>query len=138
MVEITFDYWNKLADQVNLISSLLGGFSIAVIANILVSDLDTKLMKKIMVAATFAACFFLVTVFAMTKLMMMTTKGYPLPLTEGDTFLPRIIGVSSFLFGTISLLVVIGLAGWTKSKRMGRFTTTIAIITFIGIMLMTT
>lgn len=72
-MEITFEYWNKLADQIVTISSLLAGFSIAVIANILVSDIGTKLMKRIMVAASLAASCFLVTVFAMTKLLLMST-----------------------------------------------------------------
>jgi hypothetical protein len=33
MIEIALEYWNKLADQIIVISSLLGGFSIAVVAN---------------------------------------------------------------------------------------------------------
>ena len=66
MTEITFEYWNKLAEQTITISSLLGGFSIAVIANFLVSDLNTKLSKSIMTVSTLAACFFLITVFPMT------------------------------------------------------------------------
>ena len=42
MTEITFEYWNKLSEQIVMISSLLGGFSIAVIANFLVSNLNTN------------------------------------------------------------------------------------------------
>ncbi|MBL4643425.1 MAG: hypothetical protein JKY44_07525 [Flavobacteriaceae bacterium] len=121
-----------------MISSLLGGFSIAVIANILVSDKNTRLLKNIMGASTLAASFFLVTVFAMTKLLMMTTNGYPLKVIESDLMLPRIVGMISFLFGIISLITMISLAGWTKSKKMGRFTTTIGIFTFIIIVIMLT
>jgi hypothetical protein len=33
MIEIALEYWNKLADQIIVISSLLGDFSIAVVAN---------------------------------------------------------------------------------------------------------
>jgi len=138
MIELTFEYWNKLADQTIMISSLLGGFSIAVIANILVSDKNTRLLKNILGASTLAASFFLVTVFAMTKLLMMTTNGYPLKVIESDLMLPRIVGMISFLFGIISLITMISLAGWTKSKKMGRFTTTIGIFTFIIILIMLT
>ena len=117
MTEITFEYWNKLADQVIMISSLLGGFSITVVANLLVSDTNNRLSKKIMLAATLAASFFLITVFAMTKLLMMTTKGFPMEVSESDLILPRILGVITFIIGIISLIAMISLAGWTKSKK---------------------
>ena len=51
--EIPFEYWNKLANQVIAISSLLGGFSIAIIANILVSQNDSRLVKIIMLVSTY-------------------------------------------------------------------------------------
>jgi len=137
MMEITFEYWNKLAEQTITISSLLGGFSIAVIANILVSERKDRLHKYIMVASTLAACFFLITVFAMTNLLLKTTAGYPMKVVENDLILPRALGVISFYFGIISLLTLIALAGWTKSKRMGRFTTVVGIITLILTLMMT-
>jgi len=138
MTEITFEYWNKLADQTITISSLLGGFSIAIIANFLVSETKTRLTNNIMAASTLAASFFLVTVFAMTKLLMMTTEGYPIKVVDNDLILPRIIGVIAFLFGIISLLTMISIAGWTKSKKMGKFTTMIGILTFLLILIMLT
>lgn len=58
MIEISFEYWNKLADQIIVISSLLSGFSIAVISNFMISDISTKLSRSIMKAATLAASFF--------------------------------------------------------------------------------
>lgn len=138
MTEITFDYWNKLADQTILVSSLLGGFSIAVVANLLVSEINTRLVKTIMIFSTLAASFFLITVFAMTKLLLMTINGYPLKVVSDDLLVPRIVGVSFFYLGTVSLITVISLAGWTKSKNMGRFTTTIGILTLIFTLFMTT
>tara|TARA_R110000787_G_scaffold86285_4_gene184024 strand:- start:12086 stop:12460 length:375 start_codon:yes stop_codon:yes gene_type:complete len=115
---MTFEYWNKLADQTITISSLLGGFSIAVIANILISETNTRLLKNIMIAATLAASFFIVTVFAMTKLLMMTTNGYSMKLTESDLMFPSIVGTISLFLGITSLITMISLAGWTKSKKM--------------------
>lgn len=138
MIEITFEYWNKLAEQTITISSLLAGFSIAVIANILISELNTRLLRAIMINATLAASFFLITVFAMTKLLMITTVGYPMKVTGSDLVLPRIVGVLSFFFGIISLITMISLSGWTKSKKMGRFTTVIGILTFILVLVMVT
>lgn len=138
MTELTFEYWNKLAAQIITISSLLGGFTIAVIANFLVSETKTRLKNYIMAASTLAASFFLITVFTMTKLMMMTTDGYPIKVVDNDLLLPRIIGVIAFLFGVISLLTMVSMAGWTKSRKMGIFTTTVGILTFLIIIMMLT
>ncbi len=52
MTEFTFEYYNKLADQIITISALLGGFSIAIIANFLVSETKTRLTNNIMIAST--------------------------------------------------------------------------------------
>jgi len=136
MIEATFEYWNKLADQTILISSLLGGFSIAVIANLLVSEINTRLSRSIMIASTLAASFFLITVFAMTKLLLMTTEGFPFKVVSDDLLFPRTTGAIFFLLGILSLTSVISLAGWTKSKKMGRFTTAIGIFTLILLLVM--
>ena len=138
MAENTFEYWNIFAEQIITISSLLGGFSIAVIANFLVSNLNTKLSKSIMAASTLAASFFLTTVFAMTNLLLKTTDEYPLKVVDNDLMIPSVVGVIAFYLGIISLLAMISMSGWTKSKRMGRFTTILGIITLILILLMTT
>lgn len=58
MTEISFAYWNALADQTILIGSLLGGFSIAVTANIIVSENTSRLLRNILVASTLSASFF--------------------------------------------------------------------------------
>lgn len=137
MTELTFEYYNKLADQIISISALLGGFSIAIIANFLVSETKTRLTNNIMVASTLSACLFLISVFAMTSVLMMTTEGYPKKILESDLLLPRGIGAFSFFLGIISLLTMIALSGWTKSKKMGIFTTIIGIITLILMISMT-
>ena len=138
MIELTFEYWNKLAEQTITISSLLGGFSIAVIANFLVSDLNTKLSKSIMAVSTLAASFFLITIFAMTNILMKTTVGYPFKVVDNDLMLPRVVGVITFFIGIISLVALISMSGWTKSKKMGRFTTILGAITLLLILLMIT
>lgn len=131
MMEISYEYWNKLASQTITISSLLGGFSIAIIANLIVSEFKTRLHQWILVASTFAACFLLLAVFAMTAVILQTTEGYPLAIVEEDFKFDRMAGAISFMFGIFSLFVIIALAGWMKSKRMGIFTTVTAILTLI-------
>ena len=135
---MSFEYWNKLANQIIVISSLLGGFSIAVIANLLVSDINTRLTRNIMASAVLAASFFLVSVFAMTKVLMMTTEGFPLKMAEGGLRGSSLIGGMTLLLGIMSLISMISLSGWTKSKKMGVFTTVVGILTFILILIMLT
>ena len=137
MIELSLEYSNKLASQMIVINSLLAGFSIAVIANLLISETNNRLMSAIMRFTTVAASSFLITLFAMTKIMMMTTKGYPFKVTNDALMLPRIVGMVFFFLGLVSLMTIISLSGWTKSKNMGRFTTFVGVLTFILIVLMT-
>lgn len=135
---MSFEYWNKLADQIIEISSLLGGFSIAVVANLLVSDASSRLSKNIMKAAVLAASFFLISIFAMTKVLMMTTDGFPLKATEEGIKISSLVGGMTLILGIMSLITLIALSGWTKSKQMGIFTTVVGIFPFILIVLMLT
>ncbi len=136
MNELSFEYLNKIAEQIVTISSLLGGFSIAVIANIIISETNTRITKYLLVSSSLAACFFLVTIFAMTNLLMKTSSGYPLPIDDGDLKLPRLVGIVFFYLGTISLISLISLAGWTKSKKMGIFTAVAGLITLVLTLMM--
>ena len=72
-MEITLEYWNELGKQTLLITSLLSGFSITVVANLLVSDKNDKLNNRILKSATLSAGCFLVSVFAMVNIVMTTT-----------------------------------------------------------------
>jgi len=134
MLELQPEYLNKIANQLIVISSLLSGFSIAVLANLLVTKSEEKILNYILKITTIAAACFLVTVFAMTKIVMMTTEGYPLAMESGDLNFPRNLGFGTFILGIISLSLLIVLSGWTKSKRTGIFTTTIGILTLIMIL----
>ena len=136
--EIPFEYWNRLANQIITISSLLAGFSIAINASILVSKTETRLLKIIMVISTLAGSFFLITLFAMTKLLLMTTEGYPFKVLSSNLTFPRVIGTISFILGILSLITIISMAGWTKSKRMGIITTSLGVFTLMMILLMIT
>jgi len=65
MFDIPLEYWNKLASQFITMSSLLGGFSIAITANLMVSEANSRLTNIILGAAAVASGCFLVTIFAM-------------------------------------------------------------------------
>ena len=133
---MTLEYWNELAKQTLLISSLLSGFSITVVANLLMSDKKEKLTNTILKTATSAASCFLVSVFAMVHIVMATTPGgYIKNVTISDFQGARIIGLLTFMIGLFALSTMIALSGWTKSKSVGRFTTAISILTLLLIFL---
>lgn len=136
MLKISLEYWNELANQLLLISSLLSGFSIVVVANLLIYKSNNRLIVYILKAATITVGCYLATIFSMVKIIMMTTKGYPFEVTESDLSLPRLIGFLTFFFGIISLSAVISLAGWTKSRSTGIFTTIVGFLTFVAIIIM--
>jgi cytochrome bd-type quinol oxidase subunit 2 len=138
MIEISLEYWNKLADQIIMISSLLAGFSITIVANFLVSETNNRLMRTILKSATIAASFFLIALFSMTRILMMTTEGFPFKVSGDDLIFPKLVGGISFFIGIISILTIISLSGWTKSKNVGIFTTALGILTLILIFYMLT
>ena len=139
MTEIEFEYLNKLASQLITITSLLGGFSIAIVANLLVSKMNTRLGKSIFIVTILSACSFLISLFAFVSVVMMTTDGYSNKIiTANDLLATRLIGFICFLFGVIFLTTFISLAGYTKSKKIGIFTTAIGILTIVLLLTMIT
>ncbi len=135
MIEMTPEYWNELANHFILISALLAGFSIAFIANLIVSDTNNRISKYLQITATIAASSFLISVFSMTTILMMTTKGYPLEIEESKFHTARIIGGVTFMIGIIALSTLIALSGWTKSKTTGILTTIIGILTLVMVLI---
>lgn len=79
---------------------------------------------------------FLVTVFAMIQIAMLTTPGgYIKNVISSDFIVPRIIGLTTFMIGLFSLTGMISLSGWTKSKKVGKFTTMIGVLTLLLILI---
>jgi hypothetical protein len=50
-MQMTCEYWNNLANQLVFVSSLLSGFSIAIVANLIVSDKNDKLTNALLKTA---------------------------------------------------------------------------------------
>ena len=136
MIELPLEYWNKLASQFIFISALLGGFSLAVTSSLLNAESSDRVKTNMFRAAVVSAASFLITIFAMTRILMMTTPGFPLKVTTSDLSLPRLVGILMFLTGIFSIITLVSLAGWAKSKKMGRFTTIVGILTLMLILMM--
>lgn len=134
MLELSFDYWNQLAGHLILTCALLTGFSIAITANLIINSNSNRLHNAILKVSTISSGCFLVAVFALTNILMKTTEGYPFEVTNADLTKPRIIGILSYMIGVVSLLTVIGMSGWTKSRNTGIFTTVVSAFALILIM----
>ncbi|WP_258099880.1 hypothetical protein [Marinoscillum pacificum] len=134
MFELSFDYWNQLAGHLILTCALLTGFSIAITANLIINSNSNRLHNAILKVSTISSGCFLVAVFALTNILMKTTEGYPFEVTNADLTKPRIIGILSYMLGVVSLLTVIGMSGWTKSRNTGIFTTVVSAFALILIM----
>lgn len=134
MLELSFDYWNQLAGHLILTCALLTGFSIAITANLIINSNSNRLLNAILKVSTISSGCFLVAVFALTNILMKTTEGYPFEVTNADLTNPRIIGILSYMIGVVSLLTVIGMSGWTKSRNTGIFTTVVSAFALILIM----
>jgi len=131
MPEIPLEFYNKLASQTMFISALMGGFSLAVIVTLLETESSDEVLIKVFKAAIISAASFLISIVAMTKVWAMTTSGFPLPISGDDTLIPRLIGLVFFVVGLISLVFIIIFSGRTKSKKLGKFTTIVGIISLI-------
>ncbi|MEN1784392.1 MAG: hypothetical protein AAGF77_04555 [Bacteroidota bacterium] len=134
-MDLNTAYLNSVVDQMIVVASLLGGFSIAIVANLLTFNTTNKIFDYIFKATTLAASCFLVSVFAMTKIVKMTTEGYPKKATLIGLETANYISSISFLLGIVFLCLVIGLSGWTKSKKMGFFTTAVGLFTCLLILM---
>lgn len=138
MEEISFEYMNKLASQMQFISALLCGFSLTVLVLLFDKEASDKITENIFRLSLFSTGAFLVSIFAMTNIFLMTTEGFPLKVGSKDLVFPNILGGLSFFLGIVAIALIIALLGWTKSKPLGIFSMAIGIITLILIILMVT
>lgn len=136
MLELSLEYWNTLSHQMILTSSLMSGFSMAIVVSLLVYKSDNRFINYILKVSTISAGCFLVAVFAATKIFLMTTKGYPFDVETKDIWLPRVMGGITYFLGILCFSIVLALSGWTKSKQLGRFTTVVGILTFLMVLFM--
>ena len=137
IMNLTPEYWNTLASQFILISSLLAGFSITIVANLISNDNNNKMLSRILKLSVVSSGSFLVSLFAMVHIYMITVlDGYLEKVTEDNFALERLIGLVTFFLGLCSLSAILSLSGWVRSKSNGRFTTLIGVIMFILILIL--
>ena len=127
-MEIPLEYLNKVANQIFFVSALLGGFSLSAVIMLVDNSATDKLITNMFRLSIVSATSFLVCIFSMTKVLMLTTKGVPMVVEYSDLVSPRRIGLITFLIGIMSMMGLISLSGWTKSKNLGIYTTIFGLI----------
>jgi len=136
MLTLSNDYINALATQIIFISVFLGGFSATLLVTLLVADNEHKMMKVLIVSSASAAILFIIATFAMTKLVMVTTPGFPLEIDENEMIRARVFGVLAHIGGILALMFTIGASGWLRSRRLGIATTMLGATGFIAIIVL--
>jgi len=127
---------NELASQTIFISALLGGFCLTVLVLLLDNESTSKIMTSIFVVSIIAIGAFLISIFSMTNILLTTTEGYPMPINKADLTNARITGSICFFIGILSVLIITSLSGWTKSKKLGVFSTIVGVISLVLIVRM--
>ena len=131
MKEMSFSYWNELSSQFMFMSSLMCGFSRAIVITLLIHNSSNRVLNIIFKLSVFSALTFLISIFSTTTIKMMTTEGYPLKFVESKFFTARVISGLSFFVGVLSIIRVMSLSGWVKSKRTGWLTTVLGIVSLV-------
>ena len=93
-------------------------------------------MPSIFRAVIIATASFLISIFAMTRILMLTTPGYPIKVTPEDLTFPRIVGFVSFVVGILSIITILFLSGWNKSGSLKKFSVVVAVVTLVLILLL--
>lgn len=131
MTEIEIPYLNTLSSQLLFICAFLGGFSATLLGTLITAELEGKVMFSIIIASAVSAMGFILSVLCMTGILLITTEGYPLEVNKGELNSLRLVGAFTMILGLLGLLVVIGISGWLKDKKLGYTTSAIAILGFI-------
>lgn len=126
-------YLKALSEQTLIISVFLGGFSAAILGNFIVSNNNKRIMKVLILGLVIASSSFLLNIIADFGTIMVLTPGYPYGTKIKNEILNDCYSIAgpTILIGIISLISVIGLTGWLKSKKLGIATTIVGVLTLI-------
>lgn len=135
MNELSDQYMHLLAEQFIFISVFLGGFSATLLATIISSDLNNKCSKAMIVTSATSALSFVICVFCMTGIFLMTSEGYPNHLGGYSMSFTKNLAAINLAIGILSFVTTIGLSGWLKSRGLGITTSILATIAFVVLLI---
>ncbi len=135
MPELAAGYLSDIATQVGALSAFLGGFAATFLGTLLALGLKGRMASVAIGFASVSAVAFIAAVVASTALVALLHPEAPTAVGDVSSAGPRALMSLAFLVGLYTLLVSLGLSGWTRSRGTG-LTTSIA--AGLGIVLVTT
>jgi hypothetical protein len=131
----TPEYLAELGRQLAAIAAFLGGFSITFFGTLLTIRREGRIIGWALGTAAAAAGLFAVNVITVT---MMITSLHPsapsfVTMSANELVRARWVTTLSLFFGTLSLLSSLSISGWLHSRRLGKATTAIGLLSFITI-----
>jgi hypothetical protein len=139
MQSLSTDYIAELGRQLATLSAFLGGCAAAFLATLLAADRTSRVAGAAAASAAIAAGTFIVAVVAATLVVMAAHPNAPAALTGGSqATVARAVAAFAFAVGIYALLASLGLSGWIRSRRLGRLTSTVAVLAGLLIAAVTT
>lgn len=133
MLDLPDTFLREIGVQSLLMSTFLGGISVSILGNLMVSDKNGKLIKVLIIGLSISSLSFILSILSSFELILILTEGYNEEVnSEMLTDNMRIVGRTT-LIGLFSLISVISLSGWMKGKKLGIITTILGIITLLFI-----
>jgi hypothetical protein len=126
--------------QLAAVSAVLGGFAVTFLSIVLtLADARRRVAGAVGLATTAAACFFLTTLgWALLATLTASVQASEGPVRAG---LAERLDIASaiqgpistlFLLGVLLLVAMLGAGGWLRSRRLGLFTTGVAVLTALA------
>ena len=138
MLELPNAFLREVGIQSLLIGVFLGGISVSILGNLIVSDNNGKLIKVLIIGLSISSLSFLLTIISSFELILILTEGWDEDVNSqvlGRTMRPIWM---SFYLGLFSLICVISISGWLKGRKLGIITTILGIITLLFLILIMT
>ncbi|KAA9331388.1 hypothetical protein F0P96_14170 [Hymenobacter busanensis] len=126
MQELSPEYLAEIARQMSAISAFLGGFAAAFLGTLLTQSTPRRVVSWAVASAAVASVGFIITVIAMTKLVVVLHPQAPANVSKSGVLGARATGLLCFMLGIYALMASIGLSGWLRSRRMGIITSVLA------------
>lgn len=121
MDELPAEYMVELANQMAFVGAFLGGFSATFLGTVLAIKEKPKFSATVVVALSFAASMFIVSVLTLTGLAVVNHPDAGIA-QEALSSRGRILGFGTFMLGMYALLTGIGFSGFLYSRRVGLVT----------------
>lgn len=138
MLDLSNTFLREVGVQSLLVGIFLGGISVSILGNLIVSNNNGKIIKILIIGLSISSLSFLLTILSSFELILILTEGSNQEVNSQilkQTTRP--VWMSLYL-GLFSLISVISLSGWLKGKKLGMITTILGIITILFIILIMT